>query len=216
MKNLFLFVFMAVSLVWNEELYAVTIDGFYLETGFDFADNKDKMIGKTQSAKELVGERKNINELDLGFYVYNDRVGMKLYGSLWFGNADQYGVGFGLKSKYKPLSSVPIALIFGFDGKVGIGDDALENRNVTISAVNNGASTSVYFTEDTSFSSMALKFGFEFDISKHFALNIVYMPRWDSYEIKYREAGAPIFRRENETSWHEFHNSVRAGFAVYF
>ncbi|MDR1460861.1 MAG: hypothetical protein LBI78_04390 [Campylobacteraceae bacterium] len=221
MKNVYFLIFAVVSLAWSEESYVAKKyndirSGFYLETGFNFADNKDKTIGKTQSAKELTGERKNINELDFGFYKYDDKIGVKAYGSLWFGNADQYGVGFGLEGKYRFLPSIPVSFVFGFDEKVGISDDVFESRNVTISAINGCANTMIYFTDDTRFDSTALKFGFEIDISKRFAVNVVYMPRWDSYKVKYRETGASIFWRERETSWHEFHSSVRAGFAVYF
>jgi hypothetical protein len=67
------------------------------------------MIGKTQNAKELTGERGNINELDLGIYVRDNKGrGAKVYGFLWFGK--QYGVGFCAEGKYKLSQSAPYSL----------------------------------------------------------------------------------------------------------
>ncbi|MDR1007943.1 MAG: hypothetical protein LBL65_05190 [Campylobacteraceae bacterium] len=219
MKKVIFLVFMFAAYVFSEELYIKNSDaqsGIYMQTAIGFTDKSDKIIGKTQSVKELMGERKNINEFDLGFYARNDAMGVKFYGSLWFGNTDQYGVGYGIEGKYRPFQSIPISLVLGFDEKFGIGDDVFEERNVTISAINAGNSAMIYFTDDTRFDSIALKFGVEFDISKHFTLNVAYMPKWDRYKIKYRETGSPIFWREHETLWHEFHSVVQAGFSIYF
>ncbi|MDR1614073.1 MAG: hypothetical protein LBS26_00690 [Campylobacteraceae bacterium] len=220
MKKIVFLLFIFISCIYSQGLAGIydsnTKSGLYIETKFNAAHNKDKMIGKTQSAKELVGKRKSINELDLGLYAYDNRIGLKIYGSLWFGNADQYGAGFGIEGKYKPFASIPIALVLGIDEKVGIGGDVFEERNVTLWALNGGAPTMIYFTDDTNIDSTALKFGLEFDISKHFAINVAYVPRWDNYKVKYREVGTPFSRREHEISWHEFQHSVMAGFAVYF
>ncbi|MDR1554505.1 MAG: hypothetical protein LBS39_00575 [Campylobacteraceae bacterium] len=224
MKKTLLLIFMLTTIIYSEEIYsenrygnsANIRSGFYMETSVDFTDNKDKIIGKTQSAKELTGKRRNINELDFGLYTYDNTRGAKVYGSLWFGNADQYGVGFGIEGKYKLFTSIPVAFILGFDEKLGIGYDVFEEKNITIWALNGGAPTKVYFTDNTRFDTTALKFGFEFDVSKHFAINIAYMPRWDRYKIKYRQTETPFFWKEHEASWHEFHSSVKVGIAVYF
>jgi hypothetical protein len=214
MKKLLLSLFALFALSW--ELHADYNVGFYIETKFNAAENRDKMIGKTQSAKELVGERKSINEFDLGFYTQSGALRGNIYGSLWFGNAHMYGAGFGIEGKYKPFESIPVAFILGFDEKIGIGRDVFEQRNVTISAVNGGAPTMIYLEDDTVFDSTALKLGLEFEISKHFAINIAYVPRWDNYNMKYKEVGSPFFRRKREISWHEFQNSVMAGAVIYF
>ncbi|MDR0407738.1 MAG: hypothetical protein LBH45_02300 [Campylobacteraceae bacterium] len=214
MKKVFFLIIFMLTAMYGENTQK-SDGGFYVETNFNFAENKDKKIGGTQSAKELTGKRKSINELDLGIYLQDSRMGAKLYGSVWFGNADQYGLGFGIEGKYKPFPSVPIALFVGFDEKIGIGDDVFEERNVTVSAINSGAPTMIYLTEDTRFDSSALKFGIEWEISKHFAINVAYMPRWDRYKIKYNQKGMS-FRNERETSWHEFSNSVIAGVSVRF
>ncbi|MDR1976034.1 MAG: hypothetical protein LBQ18_03485 [Campylobacteraceae bacterium] len=217
MKKIFLLVFM-LQAAWSEIFYdenGSTGGGFYLESALTFSDNKDKKIGETQSAQELTGKRKSIKELDLGLYMRDDRMAIKMYGSLWFGNADQYGVGFGAEGKYRLFPSIPIALVLGFDDKIGIGDDVFEERNVSLSAINNGAPTVIYLTDDTRFNSFSLKLGLEWDISKHFALNLVYVPSWDNYKVRYNQRGNS-FKEESEIKWHELHNLVKVGFAVYF
>jgi hypothetical protein len=210
MKKAIFLIFIFAVCALGEKLHD---DGVYIQTVVGFTDNKDKIIGQTQSVKALIGERKNINEFHLGFYARGDTTGAKLYSSLWFG--DQYGVGYGMEGRYKPSASIPVALILGFDRKFGIGSDAFEERNVTLPAINGGAATTIHFTDDTKFESTSLKLGVEFDISKHFTLNVAYVPKWDYYTIEYKEAGASIFRKE-KTSWHEFHNSIQAGIVFYF
>ncbi|MDR2635323.1 MAG: hypothetical protein LBC08_00685, partial [Campylobacteraceae bacterium] len=177
MKKILLLIFIFALHAWGQEPNAdygsyTKNSGIYIETKFNFANNKDKMIGKTQSAEELIGKRRSINEFDLGLYTQSGAAKVNLYGSLWFGNANQYGVGFGMEGKYKPFESVPVAFVLGFDEKFGIGDDVFEERNVTVWALNGGAPTMVYLDDNTRFDSIALKFGVEFDISKHFAVNI--------------------------------------------
>ncbi|MDR2081309.1 MAG: hypothetical protein LBP54_05425 [Campylobacteraceae bacterium] len=210
-------VFLIFIFALSKELYAAnngTKSGFYIQTAFGFIDGKDKMIGKTQSAKELTGERKSIKEFDIGLYAQGDRGGLKGYGSLWIG--DQYGVGWGFEGRYKPSKSVPLSLVLGFDEKIGLGDDVFDEKNVTIAAVNGGAPSMIYFDDNTEFKSVSLKFGVEFDISKYFAINIAYVPRWDHYKITYRQNGSSIARKAYEMDWYEFHNTVQAGFSVYF
>ncbi|MDR2790965.1 MAG: hypothetical protein LBB59_08345 [Campylobacteraceae bacterium] len=215
MKKAVFLLIVSVVYAFGDELYSDTISGFYIQTASVFNDKNDKMLG-AQSAEKLTGKRKNINEFDVGLYVQNDRSGFRGYGSLWFGNANQYGVGWGLEGKYKPSQHIPISLVLGFDEKIGLGDDVFEVHNVTLAAVNAGAPTMIYFDDNTEFKSIALKFGIEFDISKRLALSAAYMPRWDNYKVKYREMGSSIVRKAHEAQWYEFHSAALAGVILRF
>lgn len=198
-----IFAITAFSLLTILSTSASAKDSFAEVAVGEVKSGDNKIFGK-QPLSELLGSDATYYELKYGLASTTNNIGVRAFGFADIApdknNEVLFGIGGDIKGHPEMLGG-KIGLKLG--AKVGYGWQAVKGKTVSTSTNLNKVSyivqqnqaltpTTAKFEEDTPFISVGLETGLSYEVVKNFTLNADVTYRYDTYQLSYRNADAPI------------------------
>jgi hypothetical protein len=195
--------------------------GFYTGIGTSFVQHSDKNIKGSQPSDELVGNGNFVGDLRFGahFSQLARNLDAKAFAIVYGKSSSnsEIGGGIGVEAEYRPFAFKNLGFILGLDTRYGTQDTKWDEKDISSHIVGHnrlakGPST-IEFRENTQVASSSLALGAAYHFTKNISVDLAYVLRYESYDVKYREIGTG---NRTRLEWSEYKSGARLGLNFYF